>query len=80
MRTSKQDSQKYYIHLLQASEYGYLTRTTQNVEFGKFRYEIKSNWESSVVQSQFTEDEIKAINPAFWNKEILEKVEDKHLW
>jgi len=67
--TIKQEP-KYYIHLLKNSSFGYL-----NIDKLSKDESIYDNKENEQCQTQFTEAEIKAIDPRYW--EFRELVEDE---
>lgn len=61
----------YYVIVLKGDKYSYL-----NKNFNNGIVDLSDYYQTDAYQTQFTEDEIKAIDPAYFNDSFLEKVEE----
>lgn len=61
----------YYVHLIPKDGFGYL-----NLDKSDRNYGLADNGEVKSFRTKFTQEEIMAINPLFWNKAFLEVVPD----
>lgn len=61
----------YQVQLIPNNKLSYLNRATSDGKLG-----ASSSSDGVFFQTVFTEEEIKEINPVYWNEVFLEKVED----